>query len=55
MEQQAASNLNTIQGGALSTDPSVNNAALLEGIRENNKALADARVQTDANIRENNK
>lgn len=55
MEQQAASNLSTIQRTASSTDQSVNNAALLEGIRTNNKALADARVQADANIRENNK
>ena len=55
MEQQAASNLNLIQGTTSSTDPSVNNAALLEGIRTNNKALADARVQADTNIKENNK
>jgi hypothetical protein len=55
IERQAASNLGTVREQVSSTDPSVNNAALLEVIRTNNKALADARTQADANIRENNK
>lgn len=51
-EKQAGQNLSRVANANISSDPSVNNASLLETMRLTNDSLDKARVQTDANIRE---
>lgn len=51
-EKQAGQNLSRIANANISSDPSVNNASLLEAMRLTNDSLDKARVQADANIRE---